>query len=72
MSDLSVLLSLERDHRQLTREYTRLEAAANEVLRVYMPQFNDSRTVDDCLVGLAAAVAKVETSQSDAATEQGT
>jgi hypothetical protein len=35
----------------------RVENAANEVLRVYMPQFNDSRTVDDCLVGLAVAVA---------------
>ena len=35
----------------------RLTAAANEVLRVYMPQFNDSRAVDDCLVELAAIVA---------------
>lgn len=37
-----------------------LEAAANEVLRVYMPQFNDSRAVDDCLVGLAAAVCSTD------------
>jgi hypothetical protein len=44
-----------------------LEAAATEVLRVYMPQFNDSRAVDDCLVGLAAAVANIEPSQSDQA-----
>lgn len=42
-----------------------LEEAANEVLRVYMPQFNDSRTVDDCLVGLAAAVADVATAQRE-------
>lgn len=33
---------------------------ANEVLKKYMPQFNDSRAVDDCLVGLAAAVAQAE------------
>jgi hypothetical protein len=42
----------------------RLEAAANDVLKAYMmPQFNDSRAVDDCLVALAAAVvgAKTET-----------
>jgi hypothetical protein len=38
------------------KDYRRLEDAANEVLRVYMPQFTDSRAVDDCLVGLAAAV----------------
>jgi hypothetical protein len=44
-----------------------LEAAANEVLRVYMHKFNDSRAVDDCLVGLAAVVAGVA---SDTATEQ--
>lgn len=42
----------------------RLETAANEVLRFYMPQFNDSRAVDDCLVGLAAAVADVPTQAS--------
>lgn len=41
---------------QCALEYKKLEAAANEVLRVYMPQFNDSRAVDDCLVGLAAAI----------------
>jgi hypothetical protein len=41
----------------LWEKVTQLERAANEVLRVYMPQFNDSRAVDDCLVGLAAAVA---------------
>lgn len=33
-----------------------LRSAAEEVLRVYMPQFPDSRAVDDCLVGLAAAL----------------
>jgi hypothetical protein len=42
----------------------RLKAAANEVLRLYMPQFNDSRAVDGCLVGLAAAVAGIDTSLS--------
>ena len=31
---------------------------AEKCLAAYMPQFNDSRAVDDCLVGLAAAVAK--------------
>lgn len=41
--------------------YEALEAAANEVLRVYMPQFESSLTVDDCLVRLAAAVAGVAT-----------
>lgn len=35
----------------------RLRIAAEEVLRTYMPQFPDSRAVDDCLVGLAAALA---------------
>ena len=40
----------------LMDELETLSKAANEVLRVYMPQFNDSRAVDDCLVGLAAAV----------------
>lgn len=43
-----------------------LTAAANEVLRVYMPQFPDSRAVDDCLVGLASAVAKPIRGFSDA------
>lgn len=38
-----------------------LLAAAEEVLRVYMPQFPDSRAVDDCLVGLAMAVASALT-----------
>lgn len=33
---------------------------ANKVLERYMPRFNDSRAVDDCLVGLAAAVMKAE------------
>lgn len=32
-----------------------LEKASDEVLRTYMPIFPDSRAVDDCLVGLAAA-----------------
>lgn len=41
---------------QAADELETLRKAANEVLRVYMPQFNDSRAVDDCLVGLAAAV----------------
>lgn len=36
-------------------ELDALRKAADEVLRVYMPQFPDSRAVDDCLVGLAAA-----------------
>lgn len=40
-------------------DYERLEKAATEVLMTYMPNFNDSRTVDDCLVGLAAAVAGI-------------
>lgn len=31
---------------------------AEKVLAAYMPQFNDSRAVDDVLVGLAAAVSK--------------
>lgn len=39
--------------------YAALQAAALEVLRVFMPQFNDSRAVDDCLVALAAAVCRV-------------
>jgi hypothetical protein len=42
----------------------RLDAAANAVLRVHMPLFGDSRTVDDCLVALAAAVAGVNESVS--------
>lgn len=41
-----------------------LEAAANEVLRIYMPQFESSLTVDDCLVRLAAAVAGVATTET--------
>lgn len=40
----------------LASDYEHLAAAANEVLRQYMPQFTDSRSVDDCLVGLAAAL----------------
>lgn len=47
---------------RLWNEYSRrgnelepLQAAADEVLRAYMPQFPDSRAVDDCLVALAAA-----------------
>lgn len=71
MSDLSMLLSLERDHRALAGKYATLEAAANEVLRIYMPQFNDSRTVDDCLVGLAAAVCGVDCSQADGGGQHG-
>jgi len=47
------------------------EAAAEEVLQAYMPQFNDSRAVDDCLVGLAMAVAGIDATQSDAGTEHG-
>lgn len=43
-------------------EYHKLKLAAEEVLRVYMPQFNDSRAVDDCLVGLAAAVSGIDCS----------
>lgn len=39
-------------------DYDALLAAANEVLRSYMPQFTDSRAVDDCLVNLAAAICK--------------
>jgi hypothetical protein len=39
-------------------EYDSLLAAANEVLRTYMPQFPDSRAVDDCLVNLAAVICK--------------
>lgn len=38
-----------------------LVKTANEVLRTYMPQFPDSRAVDDCLVGLAGAVATADT-----------
>lgn len=34
--------------------------AANEVLKHFMPSFPGSRAVDDCLVQLAAAVAKAE------------
>ena len=60
---MSALLSLERDHRTLARKYARLESAASQVLTTYMPQFPDSRHVDDCLVALAAAVAGVETEQ---------
>lgn len=37
-----------------------LLAAANAVLAHFMPTFPDSRAVDDCLVQLAAAVAKAE------------
>jgi hypothetical protein len=54
---------------ELSAELDKLKAiaaAADEVLRVYMPQFTDSRAVDDCLVGLAAAVAGVQTSPSTA------
>jgi hypothetical protein len=47
---------------QLLAKHKALEAAADEVLRVYMPQFNDSRAVDDGLVGLAAAVAGINCS----------
>ena len=36
-------------------ELATLRKAADEVLRAYMPQFPDSRAVDDCLVALAAA-----------------
>lgn len=36
-------------------ELDALRKAADEVLRTYMPQFPDSRAVDDCLVSLAAA-----------------
>lgn len=35
-------------------ELDALRKAADEVLRTYMPQFPDSRAVDECLVGLAA------------------
>lgn len=38
-----------------------LRAAADEVLRTYMPQFPDSRAVDDCLVALAAARSGIPT-----------
>lgn len=48
----------------LGEELSRLKDAAEEVLRTYMPHFNDSRVVDDCLVGLAAAVAGIDPSQS--------
>jgi hypothetical protein len=40
---------------QAADELDVLRKAADEVLRTYMPQFPDSRAVDDCLVGLAAA-----------------
>jgi hypothetical protein len=52
----ALLISLDTGTPLPSDRLERLEAAANEVLRVYMPQFNDSRAVDDCLVGLAAAV----------------
>jgi hypothetical protein len=42
------------------KRYAALIVAAEEVLRAYMPQFNDSRAVDDCLVALAKAVGGVE------------
>lgn len=44
---------------ELRKRIAELEEAANKVLETYMPMFNDSRAVDDCLVGLAAAVANV-------------
>lgn len=40
---------------QTADELAALRKAADDVLRAYMPQFNDSRAVDDCLVALAAA-----------------
>jgi hypothetical protein len=39
-------------------DYDALEAAANAVLKAYMPQFPNSLAVDDCLVNLAAAICK--------------
>lgn len=48
-------------HVRLFTAAPELLAAANEVLARYMPQFNDSRAVDDCLVQLAVAVTKAET-----------
>lgn len=50
-------------------DYERLEKAATDVLMTYMPNFNDSRTVDDCLVGLAAAVACVDVTERDGGVE---
>lgn len=58
--DVKVLFVGQRQWVEKER-FDTLEKAANEVLRVYMSQFNDSRSVDDCLVGLAAAVAGVDT-----------
>lgn len=42
------------DNEKLWAYIVKLEAAAENVLRTYMPQFPDSRAVDDCLVELAA------------------
>lgn len=36
-------------------ELDALRKAADGVLKTYMPQFPDSRAVDDCLVALASA-----------------
>lgn len=46
------------ENAKLAAYIIRLEAAAENVLRTYMPQFPDSRAVDDCLVALAVVTAE--------------
>jgi hypothetical protein len=46
--------------KRLQGEVDALLTAANTVLSHFMPSFPDSRAVDDCLVGLAAAVVDAE------------
>lgn len=49
-------LDWKRDCKHTIRRLRVLTEAANAVLRHFMPTFHDSRAVDDCLVGLAAAL----------------
>lgn len=56
MSEYRGIVLCSAEEFKLAEICRQLETAANEVLRVYMPQFNDSRAVDECLVALALAV----------------
>lgn len=44
----------------LKTKQEQLLKAANSVMKAYMPQFPDSRAVDDCLVELAVAITECE------------
>jgi hypothetical protein len=61
---ISAVLAARKAWVDLQTKAGALEAAAKDVLKTYMPQFSDSRAVDDCLVALAAAVAGEKTAET--------